>query len=108
MPQHNRHSEKVKVKRVDLALTRLGLGTAALGGLFTSVQDADSDELIATAFDQGIGYFDTAPLYGHGQSEIRLGRALRTAEKPYVLSTRVGRILNAATNAEDHLSEAIH
>ena len=100
MSQHNRHSEKVKVKRVDLVLTRLGLGTAPLGGLFTSVQDADSDELIATAFDQGIRYFDTAPLYGHGRAEIRLGRALRAAGEPYVLSTKVGRVLNAATNVD--------
>lgn len=100
MPQHNRHSERVKVKRVDLELTRLGLGTAPLGGLFTSVQDADSDELIATAFDQGIRYFDTAPLYGHGRAEIRLGRALRAAGKPYALSTKVGRVLNTATNVD--------
>lgn len=100
MPKQNRHNEEVKVKRVDLALTRLGLGTAPLGGLFTSVQDTDSDELIATAFDQGIRYFDTAPLYGHGRSEIRLGRALRVTDKPYVLSTKVGRVLNSATNAD--------
>jgi D-threo-aldose 1-dehydrogenase len=100
MPQHARHSEKIKVKRVDLELTRLGLGTAPLGGLFTSVLDADSDDLIATAFDQGIRYFDTAPLYGHGRAEIRLGRALRAAGRPYVLSTKVGRVLNAATNVD--------
>lgn len=100
MPKHARHSEKIKIKRVDLELTRLGLGTAPLGGLFTSVRDTDSDDLIATAFDQGIGYFDTAPLYGHGRAEIRLGRALRAAGRPYVLSTKVGRVLNAATNVD--------
>jgi D-threo-aldose 1-dehydrogenase len=100
MTVHNRHSEKVKIKRVDLALTRLGLGTAPLGGLFTSVRDVDSDEMIATAFDEGIGYFDTAPLYGHGRAEIRLGRALRTADKPYVLSTKVGRVLNTGKDVD--------
>jgi len=100
MTEQKRHSEKVKVKRVDLSLTRLGLGTAPLGGLFTSVQDVDSDDLIATAFEQGIGYFDTAPLYGHGRAEIRLGRALRAAGKPYVLSTKVGRVLNPGKNVD--------
>jgi D-threo-aldose 1-dehydrogenase len=100
MTEQKRHSQKVKVKRVDLSLTRLGLGTAPLGGLFTSVQDVDSDDLIATAFEQGIGYFDTAPLYGHGRAEIRLGRALRAAGKPYVLSTKVGRVLNPGKNVD--------
>ncbi|MEI6811175.1 MAG: aldo/keto reductase [Actinomycetes bacterium] len=95
-----RHSEKVKIKRTGLEITRLGLGTAPLGGLFNSVKESDSDELIATAFEQGINFFDTAPLYGHGRAEIRLGRGLRAAGKPFVLSTKVGRVLNAAKDPD--------
>ena len=77
-----RHNQKVKLKRSDLEVTRLSLGTAPLGGLFKSVTDADGDELLNTALDVGINYFDTAPQYGHGVAEIRLGKALRGAKVP--------------------------
>ncbi len=94
------HNEKISLKRVALEVTRLGLGTAPLGGMFTSVAEQDSDNLIATAFELGINFFDTAPLYGHGRSEIRLGRALRAAKQNFVLSTKVGRVLNPTVNAD--------
>lgn len=95
-----RHQSKVKMKRVDLELSRLSLGTAPLAGLFSSVKDQDSDELIKTSLAQGINYFDTAPLYGHGSSEIRLGRILKTVTEPYVLETKVGRVLNRVEKAD--------
>ena len=88
------------MKRTSLELSRLSLGTAPLAGLFTSVKDDESDALIHTAFDAGINYFDTAPLYGHGSAEIRLGRILRTLKSPYILETKVGRILNKVEAAE--------
>ena len=89
-----RHNQKIGMKRVDLELTRLSLGTAPLAGLFKSVDVSDSDQLIHTALDNGMNYFDTAPLYGHGLAEERLGRILRTVTKPFVLETTVGRDLN--------------
>jgi len=89
-----RHNQKVGMKRVDLELTRLSLGTAPLAGLFKSVDISESDQLINTALDSGMNYFDTAPLYGHGLAEERLGRILSKASKPYVLQTKVGRVLN--------------
>ena len=95
-----RHNEKVKLKRSDLEVTRLSLGTAPLGGLFKSVTDADGDELLNTALDVGINYFDTAPQYGHGVAEIRLGKALRGAKVPFVVETKVGRVLRHDPNAE--------
>jgi D-threo-aldose 1-dehydrogenase len=95
-----RHSQKVSLKRIPLEITRLGLGTAPLGGMFTSVPEKDSDELISTAFDLGINFFDTAPLYGYGRAEIRLGRALRAAKKDFVISTKVGRVLNETDNSD--------
>ena len=88
------------MKRTSLELSRLSLGTAPLAGLFTSVKDDESDALIHTAFGAGINYFDTAPLYGHGSAEIRLGRILKTSKAPYVLETKVGRILKHVEAAE--------
>ncbi len=97
MPNHN---QKISLKRTALEISRLGLGTAPLGGMFSSVSEQDSDDLIATALNLGINYIDTAPLYGHGRSEIRLGRALRAANSNYVLSTKVGRVLNETSSPD--------
>ncbi len=95
-----RHNQKVGMKRVDLELTRLSLGTAPLAGLFKSVDISESDQLINTALDSGMNYFDTAPLYGHGLAEERLGRIMSKASKPYVLQTKVGRVLNWVEKAD--------
>ena len=96
-----RHSELVKIERTGLQVTKLSLGTAPLGGLFTSVPEADSDGVIAAAFAADINFFDTAPLYGSGRAEVRLGRGLNAAKQPYILSTKVGRVLNPASGASD-------
>jgi D-threo-aldose 1-dehydrogenase len=88
------------MKRVDLELTRLSLGTAPLAGLFKSVDISESDQLIHTALDNGMNYFDTAPLYGHGLAEERLGRILGNVTKPFVLQTKVGRVLNWVEKAD--------
>ena len=81
------------MKRTSLELSRLSLGTAPLAGLFTPVADEESDALIKTSLAQGINYFDTAPLYGHGMAEKRLGRILSGVKDSYVLETKVGRVL---------------
>lgn len=95
-----RYSEKVKLKRSELEVTRLSLGTAPLGGLFASVSDKDGDELLNGALDLGINYFDTAPQYGHGVAEIRVGRALQNAKVPFVVETKVGRVLKRVEGVE--------
>lgn len=95
-----RYNEKVKLKRSELEVTRLSLGTAPLGGLFASVSDKDGDELLNSALDLGINYFDTAPQYGHGVAEIRLGRALQNAKVPFVVETKVGRVLKRVEGVE--------
>lgn len=87
------------MKRAPLELSRLSLGTAPLAGLFKPVEDGESDALIKTSLDQGINYFDTAPLYGHGTAEKRLGRILKTVSEPYVIETKVGRILKKVDQA---------
>lgn len=101
----SRHNQKISLKRVPLEITRLSLGTAPLGGLFTSVSEKDSDNLVATAFELGINYFDTAPLYGYGRAEIRLGRALRSSGKDFVISTKVGRVLNPTEFSDKDIFE---
>ena len=77
-----------------IEFTELGFGTGPLGGLFKAVSESEADEILAEAWDSGVRYFDTAPLYGLTLSEIRLGRFL--SEKPrgdYVVSTKAGRIM---------------
>ena len=72
----------------------LGLGTAPLGNLFTEVDDEQAQRAVNTAWEQGIRYFDTAPHYGIGLSERRLGAALRDRPRAeYAISTKVGRRL---------------
>ena len=94
----------VQIGRSGLEVTRLGLGTAPLGGLFAPVSDADAEATIAQAWSLGVRYFDTAPLYGFGLAEQRLGNFLRAQPRDsYVLSTKVGRLLRTdeASPAED-------
>ncbi|WP_284165633.1 aldo/keto reductase [Frigidibacter sp. SD6-1] len=79
-----------------LPFTELGFGTAPLGNLYRAVSDAEADAVLARAWDMGLRYFDTAPLYGFGLSETRLNRFLRGKPRgEYVLSTKIGRLLAA-------------
>jgi D-threo-aldose 1-dehydrogenase len=79
---------------VAVRLTRLGLGGAQVGNLYREVPDAVAQETLAAAWDGGIRYFDTAPHYGLGLSERRVGEFLREYPRDsYVLSTKVGRLL---------------
>ncbi|MGC0414265.1 D-threo-aldose 1-dehydrogenase [Streptomyces sp. SAI-195] len=75
-------------------LTELGLGAAQLGNLFRETSDADAQGAVDAAWDSGVRYFDTAPHYGLGLSERRLGAALaRRPRAEYTVSTKVGRLL---------------
>ena len=85
--------------------TRLGLGGAPLGNLFEAVPDAAADALLAHAWRDGCRTFDTAPHYGNGLSEHRIGRALRSMPRDgFALSSKVGRLLlpDAAAPAEQN------
>jgi D-threo-aldose 1-dehydrogenase len=96
-----RHSRQVSFGRHGLTVSQLGVGTAPLGGLFASVKDSDVDALIAKALELGTNYFDTAPFYGHGSSERRIGRGLqKVARSSFRLSTKVGRILVPGQSTE--------
>ena len=72
----------------------IGLGCAPLAGLYSSVSDEQARDTVHTALEVGCRLFDTAPLYGHGLSEIRLGRALQDVPRDdFELQTKVGRLL---------------
>jgi D-threo-aldose 1-dehydrogenase len=77
-----------------LAVTELGFGGASLGNLYIKTSDDEARLAVDTAWDGGVRYFDTAPHYGLGLSELRLGAALAGRPRDaYVLSTKVGRLL---------------
>jgi D-threo-aldose 1-dehydrogenase len=79
-----------------VALPRIGIGTGALGHLFTAVSDNQAEATLEHAYDAGIRFFDTAPLYGAGLAERRLGRVLRSKRREeFVISTKVGRLVDA-------------
>jgi D-threo-aldose 1-dehydrogenase len=79
-----------------LEVTAIGLGTAPLGGLFAAVADADAEAAIERAWSSGVRYFDTAPLYGFGLAERRLGSFLRAQKRDsFVVATKVGRLLRS-------------
>jgi D-threo-aldose 1-dehydrogenase len=78
--------------------TELGFGTAPLGNLYRAVSDEDAHAVLQAAWDSGCRYFDTAPLYGLGLSETRVGRFLRTKPRDeYVISTKAGRLLKVCS-----------
>lgn len=88
--------ERVPLGRTALSVTRFGLGTAPLAGLFEEVGEETALAVIESAWDAGIRFYDTAPLYGHGLAEFRLGKVL--GKKPrdeFTLATKVGRLLRA-------------
>jgi len=76
-------------------VSRLSLGTAALGNLYAPVTDEEATGVLRTALAAGVSYLDTAPHYGAGRAERRMGAALADIPRSaYVLSTKVGRLLH--------------
>lgn len=84
-------------------LPRLGLGAAPLGNLYAPVSDAEAAELLAAASASTPAYIDTAPYYGHGLSEQRIGAFLRAhPDRRPLISTKVGRRLEPCGAPPDH------
>ena len=87
-------SRKRKIGSTELEVAALGLGCASLGNLYRTVTDTQARETVRHALDAGLRYLDTAPYYGFGLSERRVGDALRGERRDsFVLSTKVGRLL---------------
>ena len=84
-----------------ISFTELGFGSAPIGNLYRSVDPEEAQKTLEAAWKAGIRYFDTAPLYGLGLSETRLNRFLYGRKrKDYVLSTKVGRLLDVCPPSE--------
>ena len=84
-----------------LSFTELGLGTAPLGNLYRAIGDDEVRAILDQAWQGGVRYYDTAPLYGLGLSETRLNGFLRTKRREdYVLSTKAGRLMRACSPAD--------
>jgi D-threo-aldose 1-dehydrogenase len=89
-------TERVRLGRTDVQVSRLGLGLAPIGGLYAPVGEDRARATVERAWQLGIRFFDVAPLYGNGLAERRAGPVL--AGKPrdqFALSTKVGRLLRA-------------
>jgi D-threo-aldose 1-dehydrogenase len=87
-------AEPVQAGRTGLFVPRVGLGTAALGNFQKAISDAEAIAVINHALASGVRYIDTAPLYGHGLAEQRVGQAVATAPRSeLIVSTKVGRLL---------------
>jgi len=96
-----KHNQKIKL-RTGIEISRLSLGTAAFGGLYKSVSDQDCTATINAALDSGINFIDTAPHYGKGVAERRIGQALLgRARSSFVISTKIGRLLVPSINDID-------
>ncbi|MFI9245233.1 aldo/keto reductase [Streptomyces sp. NPDC053086] len=92
--------------RSGVVVTPLGFGAAALGNLYAPVSDEQAHAAVRAAWSSGIRYFDTAPHYGLGLSERRLGAALRAYDRSqYTVSTKAGRRLVPADGTGDDLAD---
>ena len=87
--------EKVRLGNTEVKVTRLGMGGAPMGGLVTEAGPNTANEILKQAYEEGVRYFDTAPLYGSGKSEVFFGEFLSTLDRDsFTLSSKVGRLLD--------------
>jgi len=86
--------------KTSLHIPALGFGAAPVGNLYSAISDAAAAETIHSALSHAIHYFDTAPHYGFGLSESRLGEALVGKRENLIISTKVGRLLVPTSSTE--------
>ncbi len=97
-----------RLGRTGLEVTALGFGSAPLGDIYEVLDDRIAIETVETAAKAGVNLFDTAPLYGQGSAEHRIGTALRRRPKgSYVVSTKVGRLLAPAPKGRTKTSRFV-
>ena len=95
------HNTQVTLKS-GLQIPEFGIGTSPFGGLFASVSESAVAEVISTSMELGLNYFDTAPHYGMGSAEVRLGRNINHLPRSsFVVSTKVGRLIVPSEKADD-------
>lgn len=95
------HNTVVTLKS-GLQIPEFGIGTSPFGGLFASVSESSVADVISTSMEMGLNYFDTAPHYGMGSAEVRLGRNINHLPRSsFVVSTKVGRLIVPSEKADD-------
>ena len=83
-----------RIENGGLSFTELGFGAAPLGNLYLAISDDEAQGILDMAWEGGVRFYDTAPLYGFGLSESRLNRFLRGKNRDnYVLATKAGRLM---------------
>lgn len=86
-----------KFGRVGFDITDMGFGAAPIGNFLRPIPEEEAGAMVERAWNAGMRYFDTAPYYGHGLSELRLGHYLRWKPRhEFIISSKVGRVLTAA------------
>src|SRR6202011_855954 len=84
----------------------LGFGTAPLGNMFRDIPDDEAEATVDAAWEHGTRFFDTAPMYGAGLAEIRLGKYLAQHDRDEdAVSTKVGRLILDEIDTDEHESE---
>jgi D-threo-aldose 1-dehydrogenase len=95
------HNTLVTLKS-GLEIPEFGIGTSPFGGLFASVSESAVQEVISTSTALGLNYFDTAPHYGMGSAEQRLGRNIdHLPRNSFIVSTKVGRLIVPSDKTND-------
>jgi D-threo-aldose 1-dehydrogenase len=102
-------SDTRRLPNIDLAITTMGLGCAQMGNLYRLTSYEECQSAFDAAWERGIRYFDTAPHYGHSRAELRLGTMLTDKpRKDYVVSTKVGRLMQPDANMGDEANGFIN
>jgi len=103
MPAQREHQlSSDTARQADARVASLAFGGAPAGNLYAGVADETARDAIAHAWQQGIRHFDTAPYYGYGLSETRIGDALKGVDRAsYTLSTKVGRLIDLDQDRTD-------
>jgi len=100
------HAETRTIPGTDVRLPVLGFGGAPIGNLYRQVAEQEALDAVTAAWEGGVRYFDTAPHYGLGLSERRLGAALAGQDRDsYLLSTKVGRLLRPSPSPKGQDAE---
>ena len=90
-----------EIGKTGIALSELGFGGGGIGEFFVRIPDRQAEETLAALWEGGVRFYDTAPLYGYGLSELRIGQFVRRQPRgDFVLATKVGRVLTAPADPE--------
>jgi len=90
-----------KFGRTDLNVSAFAFGTAPVGNFLKEIDEETSEAMFQSSWNAGVRFYDTAPMYGHGLSELRTGQSLRWKNRDdFVLASKVGRVLTPAKRSD--------